>query len=755
MPATPPLRLVPAPALSLQTRIVSQTVILTAFVVVVLTTLSFWIARTLLEQSVRSQLLTLSVVSEDALSSTVRSYRERASFTAMREDVRTWVSRGETTGAITPLFHALREEEPALLGMAFFNGRGERTGTGGETDGLRWDGIPRSSLIPRLTDRGWESVDILVPVRQGERVAGAVAMRFDARDALRPIVTVVPSLGPTARLAFLPPEESGVSVILSSLQPEESFTLTLGEAEDLRQRRTLMMDGGVGRRENERGRDTLAAYRPLPVLGWGMLVEVERRDALSAVRRLALAHAAAGTMLLVFAGTLALLLARQVTQPLRSLTASVRRLGPGQWTVQRTVTTEDEVGVLERVFVDLSVRLRRLYDHLEEEIALRTDALKKQYVLDRAILTTIAYGIITVDRTGKVTGCNPAAVSMLGITEEEMRGRAASDVLFLCWNDGEAHGEHPLGVTLKRRALVRSPAGAFENVRRADGSLLPVTYIASPLLAGKHLFGGIIVFQDVTEERRLEERKSEFVTLASHQLRTPLASLQWYVELLADEKKSLTSAQRGYLVEMRRASDRMLSLLTTLLHAAQYEGKGVQPAIRDVDLSALASDAHGECKAFAQESGVSCTFTGPKQPLMVRSDPVLLKIILQNLLSNAVKYSSYRRKGRVALTVGARRGGVVIRVEDTGIGIPKAEQKRIFERFFRADNVRKFDTDGNGLGLSICKSIVERLGGTITFTSKENAGTTFTVVLPGAVKSSADKKSTRQRKRDGGLRTKD
>lgn len=744
MIAPRPPRSVAAPTASLQTRIVSQSVILTAFVVVVLTTLSFWIARAMLQQSAEAQMRSLSFIVEDSLGQTLQGYRERTAFMAAQEDVRAILVGGNGDGM--QILKAMQQAESAVRGIALFSVDGEVVVLAGEAEGLQWGGELRMQSIPRVTDQGWERYDVTLPVRINDRIAGALAVRFSSQDVVAPSLTAIASLGSTARLLFIYKDNDAVQFIHPALQSADSFRYSVSDLGILSTLETLSSEGGVGRMDDERGRDVLVTYRTLPTLGWGMAVMVEREDVFAAVRRLALAHAATGTMLLVVAGALASVLARQVTNPLRRLTANVRRLGPGHWTVQKTVQTDDEVGVLERVIVDLSMRLRRLYDHLEEEITDRTEELKKQFALDRTILTTIAYGIVTVDVQGRVTEINPAAVTLLGISAEEAQGKAVFDVVTIGEKDGATQNkEHPVLMALQKHVLVRSKAGVLENMRRADGSLCPVTYVASPLLQGHEVFGAIIVFQDVSEERKLDERKSEFVTLASHQLRTPLSTVRWYVELLSDDRQQLTIEQREYLAEMQRGTDRMLALLTTLLHAAQYEGNGIQPTLSSFDIRSLVREICAENHELAREAHVRCTLNVPKGPLMVLTDPIHLKIVLQNLLSNAVKYTAQSDEKHVSLTVAARGGSVLLRVTDTGIGIPKVDQSRIFERFFRAENVRKIDTDGNGLGLSICKSIMERLGGTITFVSKENNGTTFTVTLPGAGKAVSTRKKSKKK----------
>jgi signal transduction histidine kinase len=172
----------------------------------------------------------------------------------------------------------------------------------------------------------------------------------------------------------------------------------------------------------------------------------------------------------------------------------------------------------------------------------------------------------------------------------------------------------------------------------------------------------------------------------------------------------------------------MIALLGALLHAARMEDETVHPALSPTDIAALVSDTLRDSAELFEGAGIPHDAVVPAGPVSVKTDPVLLRVVLQNLLSNAVKYSP--KKTPVVLRLAVVGGKAEISVADVGIGIPKADQERIFEKFFRAQNVKQMDTDGNGLGLAICKSIVDRLGGTLSFVSEEGKGTTFTVALP-------------------------
>lgn len=433
-----------------------------------------------------------------------------------------------------------------------------------------------------------------------------------------------------------------------------------------------------------------------------------------------------GVLMVGFAAATAFLLARQLTRPLRELVGKVSTLRPGQ-RAEATVHTDDEVETLDVAVVDMAGRLAAVHEHQEEEIAARTADLRHQFELDRAILDSIHLGVLTVDLTGIVMVSNPAATALL--QNDDVIGKHIEGLVRLFGHRGvPIPGEHVVTRCLKDGGVFRTPPSAHWSLERADKSLLPVTVSIVPLHDGEKTFGALVMFQNVTEERHLDYLKSEFITLASHQLRTPLSAIRWYAELLADARDGLNDEQKGYIDEIDHSVRRMIALLGALLHAARMEDETVRPALSSVDLVALVQDTLKDSAELFEESGIQHDSVLPAGLINVKTDPVLLRVVLQNLLSNAVKYSP--KKTPVVLRLAVVGGKAEISVADRGIGIPKADQERIFEKFFRAQNVKQMDTDGNGLGLAICKSIVDRLGGTLLFVSEEGKGTTFTVSLP-------------------------
>ena len=225
--------------------------------------------------------------------------------------------------------------------------------------------------------------------------------------------------------------------------------------------------------------------------------------------------------------------------------------------------------------------------------------------------------------------------------------------------------------------------------------------------------------------------KTEFVSLASHQLRTPLSTVNWYAEmLLAGDVGTLNKKQKKYLEEVYSSNQRMVELVNALLNVSSLELGTFVIDPEPMDICRLAKDVIKEQKPQIDSKKIKFTFYCGKGASRICADPKLNRMIIQNLLSNSIKYTP--EGGNIRLVIlRTDNKNIQIKISDTGYGIPKKQHDKIFTKLFRADNVINKDTDGTGLGLYIVKSIVEKTGGKIWFESpEENRGTIFYVALP-------------------------
>lgn len=238
-------------------------------------------------------------------------------------------------------------------------------------------------------------------------------------------------------------------------------------------------------------------------------------------------------------------------------------------------------------------------------------------------------------------------------------------------------------------------------------------------------------FNEMAEKlKEVDRAKSEFVSLASHQLRTPPSAIKWFAEMLLNEKagKIIDERQKKYLQEIAYNNKRMIDLVNQLLNVSRVELGTFAIEPRPTDISNVAEEALEELAPQIVKKELNAIKDFDENMPLINTDPALLRIIFQNLISNAAKYTP--EKGTIQLTIKKETENFFIKVADNGCGIPKNQQPKIFTKLFRADNAREIDPDGTGLGLYIVQSIVKEMGGAIRFESEENKGSAFYVVLP-------------------------
>lgn len=364
---------------------------------------------------------------------------------------------------------------------------------------------------------------------------------------------------------------------------------------------------------------------------------------------------------------------------------------------------------------------------------LAKERVEAAQVEDEALLTSIGDGVVAIDKEGKIMFINRAAQELLALKSEDVIGKPFEKILTIENEKGEAIlGENnPLRQALSsgKKIVTDASGGALNMVYyyvRADKTKFPAAVTVAPVILGKKIIGAVDVFRDVTVERQIDRSKSEFVSLASHQLRTPLTAIKWYSEILQKEK--LTVKQKRCIKEIYHGNERMIKLIDIMLNISRFEAGKIKVNAVKTNIKKLLEDIIKEQKSEIERRKEKFVFECPNDLPEILIDQNLFRLIFQNLISNAVKYTA--NEGQVSCKVSKKDNIFSFEVADTGIGIPEAQQKRIFEKLFRADNAFTHEPEGNGLGLYAAKMTTESLGGKIWFKSKQGKGTTFFVELP-------------------------
>jgi len=343
-----------------------------------------------------------------------------------------------------------------------------------------------------------------------------------------------------------------------------------------------------------------------------------------------------------------------------------------------------------------------------------------------AILDAAGEGIAGVDLEGRVTFVNAAGARMTGHEPAGLVGRPLHAVVHHSHEDGTPYPleECPITVSLSTGA---SRTVGDEVFWRADATSFPVEYITTPLHEDGRVAGAVVVFRDVSAQRRVNRMKDEFTSVVSHELRTPLTSIRGSLGLLASGTLGPLSQKAQRMADIAvHNSDRLVRLINDILDVERMQSGKVVMERQTCDLEGLVTQAAEVMRPMAAEARVELSVDAPHATLW--ADPDRIVQTLTNLLSNAIKFSE--PGGRVRLEARGQDGEVLVEVRDEGRGIPQDRLEAIFERFEQIDASDARAKGGSGLGLAICRSIVEQHGGRIWARSRVGEGSTLSFTLP-------------------------
>ena len=349
---------------------------------------------------------------------------------------------------------------------------------------------------------------------------------------------------------------------------------------------------------------------------------------------------------------------------------------------------------------------------------------------DEAILSGIGDAVFVVDSNHKIILFNSACELISGYTAEEAIGKDYKDVLHFVYEDSEKANDGFIKKAFET-GKVTEMANHTRLVRK-DKARIDVSDSAAPVFdENKKIIGCVVVFRDVSHERQIDKAKTEFVSLASHQLRTPLSAIGWYTEMLiSGDAGKINKEQMEYAKEVYSANKRMVELVNSLLNVSRIDLGTFMVDPKEIDLVEISKSMLAELKPMIVQKKMKITEEYDKKIPKILADPKLTRIIFQNLLSNALKYTDPSGTVGVKISLEAKKEAIQIEISDTGYGVPKDQQDKIFTKLFRADNVRSKQTEGTGLGMYVVKAIVDQAKGKIWFESEEDKGTTFYVTLP-------------------------
>ena len=410
---------------------------------------------------------------------------------------------------------------------------------------------------------------------------------------------------------------------------------------------------------------------------------------------------------------LALVFARRFVARIAAMCDAGAAIARGETARRVAVLGHDELG-------ELGQSLNAMAAHFEEQV----DTLQGERQRLDAILAGMIEGVVAVNREEQIVHANDAAGRILGFVPADGIGRPV-------W-------EHVRLVRVPealREAIEQRRPQEDEVTDAREGELRSLRVLAAPLLGRDadgptEARGAVAVVRDVTQLRRLERVRRDFVANASHELKTPVAAIRGLVETILDDPDMTPETRSGFLERVHVQAGRLQGLVEEMLDLSRYESEEGAWSRNAIDACGIVAEAVDLVAPLAAERGIDLSHHAADEAMLVRGHPEALRRITVNLLDNAVKYAPVRGRVDVSLRLVDER--VVLRVDDNGQGVPQAERQRVFERFYRVDSGRAREAGGSGLGLAIVKHLVLSLGGDVHIATSESGGARFEVALPSA-----------------------
>ncbi|XBG79321.1 cell wall metabolism sensor histidine kinase WalK [Enterococcus cecorum] len=443
------------------------------------------------------------------------------------------------------------------------------------------------------------------------------------------------------------------------------------------------------------------------VLG-ALYVKSDIEDQYQQIKNIAVIFVTASLLAVGISMVVAILIAHSITQPIGEMREQALRIARGDYSRKVTVHGKDELGQLALTF-----------NQLAEQIEETQDAMESERNRLNSVLSHMSDGVVATDRRGKVITINDMTLSLLGISKEAAIGQNILNLL-------DIEKDYTLRKILEstEELLIERNESNY-----GDNKIIRVEFSMIRRESG-FISGLVAVMHDVTEQEQNERDRREFVSNVSHELRTPLTSMRSYIETLSEGAWQDQEMAPRFLKITLDETDRMIRMINDLLDLSRMDNDNLKLNIEMVNFNELVNFVLDRFDVIIANSEkkyrIVREFT--QRPLFVEVDTDRMIQVIDNIMNNAIKYSP--DGGKITVRLMETHNNVILSITDQGLGIPKKDISRIFERFYRVDKARARKQGGTGLGLAISKEVVKALGGTIWATSIENYGSTFYISLP-------------------------
>lgn len=443
-------------------------------------------------------------------------------------------------------------------------------------------------------------------------------------------------------------------------------------------------------------------------------------------------------LIAVFVIFFSIILAGKFIFPIRKLTRGILELKRGNFKNGIVLKTGDEFEILADSFNGMAGELNQKIEDLKRSEKATLNAfsdlsavernLEKEHHKTAAIIANFIDPIIVVDKDNKITFLNPAAKEIFGFIDSDLGRVVEAANNYSLDNFKKFVSKQYL---VKRGQLIKSNDPNEEEVTVGyNDQELTYKVITAKVVADNDEYLGVMkIFYNLTREKMIDRMKSEFISIAAHQLRTPLSAIKWAIKMILDgDVGKLNKEQQDLLSQGYVSNERIITLVNDMLNVSRIEeGRFGYSFTQDKFEEALDIVVKSLANQIEKKK-IKLGLSLPSNLPLVYMDKQKMILVLQNILENAVKYTP--ENGKIEVKVTNKIDNLEISVKDNGVGIPKKDQEKLFSKFFRATNAMRLQAEGSGLGLFIVKNIVEKHGGTIVCKSEEGRGTEFVFTLP-------------------------
>jgi two-component system sensor histidine kinase VicK len=555
-------------------------------------------------------------------------------------------------------------------------------------------------------------------MRQADSISGAIIAQVKLQDLWSSVLSAANNIGgTTGSYAYVVDQNGNIIAYPNSKVVEASKNISkVPIISNFLSHISTNVTEGTDQGVSENGTAALATYQRIPITNWAIVVEDPLSSIYKTVNHVSYIGSAIALIAIVVMSLTSIWLSRFLSEPILRIAKAAERIGNGDLDTQIDERRNDEIGTL-------SESINAMGRNLKQSI----DKINAQTRQLEAILNNTTDSILAVDQQGRIIIANDSAVKLFEAPSSALFGQNIETLLLLSDTTKSIKLDYDSmepGVNLFRGLQYVSPSKVTHYI-----DIVAFKIVGSVETVVTQT---IITIQDDTKNRELDNMKLDFVSMAAHELRTPLSAIQGYLELIELEKDTVAIPDKiqMYLGQARASSGELSTIIGNLLSVTHIEHSNRKSFMEKIDLAGIARESVKGLRFNAEAKKIKLAYDGPNGSCYVIGDHTSLKEVVNNLVDNAIKYTP--EGGKVTIGFSQSATSYIVKVTDSGIGIPKNAMPYLFTKFYRVHGGLASGSSGTGLGLFIAKAIIEddNHRGTITVASEEGKGTEFTITLP-------------------------